>query len=276
MTANGLVIMGYFFWWSIREVLVKKVDFLASCKKVGIKYDIKDCDRTAYLNAVRQVKQQQGQHHVLVRMIAKDKDQHLVGLVDEKVDPKAQDLQYHHSATMSFNQKTGLLTCDHPHRAFDLIKDKYNSFKENLTSYDMRLIIKDIIDKMTPVTVREGGGIYYADEKFTRELKQVEALLKSLEGCSMVLVPQINTEDTKKAIYNSLMEDMNRRLDNFQEEINNNKFSTPKGWAATLERFRETKKEVEFYAERLKFSGENVLEKLNAMENQVKAKLMEL
>lgn len=273
---SSLVVLGFFIWWSIRETRVSRIKFEQELSTSGLSFKLPDlCKRTAFLTAVRTIKQKSHGHKLLIRVLLKDGEQHLFGLVDETVDPKAKTLEYHHSATLRFDQKTHEVSCDVKHRAFDLVKAEYERNLYEMNSYDLRRVIMQMIEALTPISPREGGGIYYVPYAHKDVLEKIQTLINNI-GCRMDVVSLYDEEKSRNAIYNAFVEDVTHKLEVFQKDIDSDKFSTAKGWSSTIDRFKEMKDQVEFYADKLRFAGDNIMEKISKMEEQVKERMLGL
>jgi hypothetical protein len=273
---KGISLIGYFIWWSIAGVKVERKKVQNLVKKSGLEFEVPDvCERSAFLMAKREVKSRAHANQVLIRNIKKGAE-HEVALVDEKLDETKRKLGYTHSATLYFDQDTKSIRCDHPHRAFDLIKEKYEEYKIFMNSYDIRVIIMKIIAPWKKVMVRDKGGIYFIPEKFTKELNKLEAVLDQLPGdCYLQVVPQINTEKSKRAIHRSLMDELTQKIEKFNKEMDSQKFTSNKGWESQLSRFKDLRDKISFYTDALKFGAEDVEKKLDALTKKVRKQIEE-
>lgn len=278
VSVNGLVIIGYFVWWTIQQVKISREDFKALLKQVGIDFDIGDKDkeialrRAAFLKAVREVKG--GSKDTLIRKIKKAKDEYVFGLVDETIDKNSNDLSYNHEATMKFKPETGELNCDFTHRAFDKIKPLYEEYTNMLNSDDIRDMLLKIIAQYHRVGVRKRGGIYFVPEKYKDEVEKIEALIDALPGDNYLAVaPQIDSEKSKRAIYKAFINSLKDKIGKFKEELDADSFERKSTWENRIEEFKSLRDEIEFYKDTLEFQAEDLAEELNTLTTEVRKKL---
>ena len=277
VATSGLVIIGFFIWWSIRDVKISKQDFVDLLKSVGLSWEYNEEDtalrRTSFLKAVRETKKNKG---FIIRKIVKEPENYVFGLVDESIDKKSQNLEYYHAATCKFNPTTGELACNFPHRAFDEIKTLYEEYQGMMTSDDIRDAIIKLISSFHKVSVRQRGGIYFLPVKHEAEVEKVEKLIESLPGeCSCSIAPQIDTEKSKTAIYKAFVEGLKNKMTTFREELDNPKFGKRKStWEKRLEQFKTLKQEIEFYRDAMSFQVEDLSAELTELREDVQKQLI--
>ena len=273
---SGIVVLGYFIWWSIQGVKILRAKLDELVQKSGLDISTPPTlPRTAFLEAVRAVKSRAHSNKVLIRNLKKSKDEHIFGLVDEQVDDQHLKLGYSHRANLRFDQHTGEISVNTPHRAFDLILEKYNENQLFVNSYELRRWLMKILLKLSMISVREKGGVYFVDVKHEENLLKLITFLSEFEGCELVIIPQVDDEKTKKAIMKAFVADLKHKVEIFREQIADEKFTSQKGWERKLKQFKELREEVSFYAERLEFNGKDLEADLKDLERKVRAKLTE-
>jgi len=280
VATSGLVIIGFFVWWAIREVKISKTEFKTLLKQAGLSFTFDQEDtalrRTSFLKAVREVKAK-NRKKFLIRKISKEKDCYVFGLVDESIDKKGRDLKYNHSATMIFNPETGELITDFPHRAFDEIKALYEDYKENMNSDDVRDAVIKIISEFHRVNVRQRGGIYFLPAKHETDVEKIEKLVDSLPGdCSCSVAPQVDTERTKRSIYKAFIEGLKTKMTTFREELDDPTFGAvkKKTWEHRLDQFKALKQEIEFYKDAMAFQVDDLSTELEALRGDVQKRIL--
>jgi len=282
MVEKGIIVIGYFIWWAVRDVLILREELKALLKTFKIPHPFAEVDdpekvvafhRSAFLKAKREVQQEFGQKF-LIRKIAKNADAYTFGLVDESISQADKRLNYRHSATMTFLPATGDLLCDFPHRAFEEIQKKYEQYKDYCNSDDVRQILLETIDQYHRVSVRSRGGIYFIPAKFSQQVANIEQFVSALPGeCSLAVAPQVDFEESKKAIYKAFVDDLKNKIANYKQELEDNAFSRQSAWAARLDAFKDLRNEIEFYADAMAFRAENLKEEIAELEGRVRAKL---
>jgi hypothetical protein len=286
---QGLSVIGYFVWWSVhnqrirRDVMQALIDNAGIRNKHGSKFEVPEIKpRSAFLKAVREVRGQQKNKGILIRKIRKDAISYLFGLVDERVDENAKELHYAQNATMTFNPINGNLSTDRPHRAFTLVKELYEEYKDYLNSDDVRALVLDIIAELPTVSVRQRGGIYFIPVKYEDMVNKLEFLLASLPGTNgsagdgsyLSIAPQIDTEKSKKSIYKAFVVSLKNKLKGFTHALEDQEISTPHALKNKLHEFKEMRAEIEFYKDALQFQVDDLRDSLTVLTNKVKNKLL--
>ena len=277
MTSNsGLSVIGYFCWWSVNDANISKEDLQKKIDEAGIDYAIPEVkQRTAFLKAIERCKGHEEAKGLLIRKISKGADAYVFGLVDEHVDKAAKDLRYNHTATMTFNQESGVLVCDQPHRAFELIQKLYQEYQSLFNADDIRDMLLKIIAGAYSISARQRGGIYFIPEAHKDLVEKLEKLLASIPGDNVFLVaPQIDTARTKKAIYKAFIEDLRCRIAKFEEDLSDDGLTRKSSIESRLEDFREMRKEIQFYSDALQFQATEISQSLDMLTEKVKAKLL--
>lgn len=278
---NGPRIIGYFIWWTIVNQHVRRDKLQKLIKDAGLKdsrgkeFKLKEPrNRTAFLKAVREVRYQYKDKGILIRKIKKDSASYVFGLVDERLNEQAKKLKYSHSATLHFLQDTGKIRVDRSHRAYSLIKAKYTEYKNYMNSNDIRDIIMDIVSQPPNISVRNRGGIYFIPMQFEYLVEQLETLINSLSGTEndasgkltrrtasgsyLAVAPQIDTEQSKKAIYKAFVADLKVKLDESEKLVEGLDTYRPTALRNRLDDFKKLSAEIEFYKDTLQFQVEDL------------------
>lgn len=270
-------VLGWFVWWTIRGVKISIADMQKLLDDAQLPMRLPStCPRTAFLKAVQDVRRTARKQHLLVRKIYKRPDAYCFGLVDEAVDPGAQDLSYFQGATMLFNPLTGDLTCDRPHRAFDLVQAQYAKYRDLLDSADIRAAVLNLLAENLRVSVRPRGGIYFLPATKDMLVNSLSTVLNALgNGCSLEVVPQTDFDTTRASIYRAFMHEINEEIAVYRAELD-----APQGtrrlvkkWEARLAELRLLRNKVLFYAETLKFQGAALVEQLDELTAEMTARL---
>jgi hypothetical protein len=295
---TGLSVIGYFLWWTVQNQRIKREELQKLITAAGIRdkkgkpFKVAEAKyRAAFLKAVREVRGKHKNKGILIRKIKKEAEEYLFGLVDEKVNKNTESLKYSHSATMKFIPESGDLSVDGPHRGFDLVKERYEEYKDYLNSDDVRDIILTILNQVPTVSVRQRGGIYFVPEKFSQDVENLEALIASLpgggdgdlkkasngsaNGSYLAVAPQIDTEKSKKAIYKAFVASLKSRMQSFEDDLEEKGITQKHALKTRLQEFKDMKAEIAFYRDALEFQVEDLTDSLKALTKKVKQKLLE-
>jgi len=296
-SVTGLSIIGYFVWWTVsnqrilRDDMQKLIDAAGVRTKHGKPFKVPEAKfRSAFLKAIREIRGQNKNKGILIRKIKKESEEYLFGLVDEQVNTDAESLAYSHSATMKFDPLHGNLKVNRPHRGFDLVKARYEEYKDYLNSDDVRDIVFTILNQISTISVRQRGGIYFVPEKFSNEVEILETLVGSLPGGETVelaqvgsgtasgsylaVAPQIDTEKSKKAIYKAFVASLKSRMQTFENDLEENGLKQSHALRTRLQEFKEMRAEISFYRDALEFQVEDLTDSLTALTKRVQQKLM--
>ena len=271
---KGMTVIGSFCWWNIRNVKIEKAKVAALVEKFKIDCTLETMPvRCLFSRAIEEVKVKNQYKGLLVRKINKSPDEYLFGLVDEDIDPRAETLEYHHSATMSFCPQTGDLTVDKPHRAFEVIVKALQDFDTYYNSEDIRNIILDAIKKVYSTSVRDRGGVYFIPAKFDAEVEALEKFVKAVgPECYFAAVPQIDLDKTKRSIYKAFSEELHEKVLKYKTELGSETIRAST-WEQRLEEYKELKAELEFYGDAFSMQSQDLAKEIDGLRTAVEKKL---
>jgi len=287
---KNLEIIGWFIWWTIRDVRISRADFAALLKGAGLKYLPKQPKlHTTYLKAIAKVQAEHRKDGLLIRPIKKRGDEYVHGLVDETVIGNEQ-LDYKHKANLRFF-KNGAMICDNPdHAAYKLVLQYFDMYKETMDSDDIREVLFQVLNDTYSLSVRNHGGIYFVPAEYSTVVEQLEKVVDGLGGdCYMAAAPQIDEEKTKKAVYKAFVEGLKERIAEFRRQLEANLTDsevdktnrhynsvTSRKQTALVKRlaeYREMRKEIEFYADAMDFQSGSLREELEGLGDRLQKKL---
>lgn len=275
-STSGLSIIGYFCWWRVNDLKITRQELQDKLIANGIDHEVPEVPmRSAFLKAVREIKASYRNKGLLIRKIDKNAEAYEFGLVDETVDKVASHLDYSHKATMKFHQSTGDVTVTTPHRAFDLVKEKYEEYKNVLNSDDVRDMILKIVSEAMCVSVRQNGGIYFVPEQHVYLVERLERLFAVLPGDNDFMVaPQIDTERSKRSIYKAFVESLKYRISEFNKDLDERGITRKGALEDRLQAFKDMRKEIEFYRDALQFQVSDLSTSLDDLKKKVELKLL--
>lgn len=293
MTKVDLPVIGYFTWWTVQGVKVKRTELQQILNEVGIKYEIPFPPfRTPFLKAVREAQKTQKKNNLLIRKIKKSADAYEYGLVDEKVHQISKTLSYTHQATMTFDPDTGSLRCNGRHRAFDHIQDLYAEYREILDSDDVRDIILTVLRGAHAIGVRQKGGIYFVPAAHEDLLDKIEKLVARLPGgmslddltaltngngtgsSYVAIAPLTDAERSKRAIYKAFVAGLKDQMVKFEKELAEG-FKKKSALQNRLDAFKELRTQIEFYRDAMQFQVEDLTNNLDQLTDRVKQELFD-
>lgn len=271
---SSLAIVGFFLWWSVREVTISRATFNGLLKSLGFDFEVPEkCFRSAFLKAVRDV-QAGGRGKFIIRKIYKHAEEYAFGLVDETIDQTAKSLGYNHSSTLVFSPETGNLSVDFSHRAAEEIEKLYKENLDAMDSNDVREAILNIIKSWHVVGLRDRGGIYFIPVSFESQVEKLEKLVESLGGDStLAIAPQVDVERTKKAIYKAFVTGLKDKISTFEQEVEKGTMERKSAWEKRISEFKELKAEISFYRDAMNFQADDLGIALDKLTEKVRAKI---
>ena len=277
MTDSGLSTIGYFVWWSIKDVKIAREDLQKHLDNVGLDYKVPDVKvRSAFLKAVREVRRDHRNKGLLIRQVQKDAEEYIFGLVDENVDKTKKSLDYAHTTSLKFSPISGRLSCTKPHRAHQLIKDLYDKYMGYLDADDVRDVILKLVSATMSVSVRQRGGIYFIPNTHRYTVDRLEKFVDLLpESCDFMVAPQIDVESSKKAIYKAFVGGLRSQMADFAKEMegddNKKRAST---MTKRLKEFKVLKNKIEFYRDAMQFQVEDLSKDLEDLKTAAESRIL--
>lgn len=292
VTFKNLEILGWFIWWTIRNVQITREDFAALLKQVGLKYELRPAKaHSTYLKAIARVQSEHRKDGLMIRPIKKRGEEYVHGLVDERVQV-GEHLNYTHKANLRFF-KNGTMVCDNPdHEAYKLVLQYFDLYSTTMDADDIREVLFEILGSTYSISVRQRGGIYFIPGEFSSVVEQLEQVIAGLGGdCYMAMAPQIDEEKTKKAVYKAFVEGLKERIAEFRKQLEANLTDTniskdhvrynsvtsrkQTALTARLSEYREMRKEIDFYADAMDFQAGALRTELEDLGTRLERKLSE-
>lgn len=288
---QNLEIVGWFIWWTIRNVEITRQAFEALLQASGLKYTSKEAtNRSSFLKAIARVQSEEKKEGLLLRKIKARGKEYVYGLVDERVDG-SEHLHYQHECNLRFFVETGAMICENPdHRAYQLVLKYFDHYQLIMDSEDVREVIMDMLADTYAIGVRQRGGIYFVPGQFSEVVEKLEALIAGLGSeCYLATAPQIDEERTKKSVYKAFVEGLKEKIAEFRTALENNltdfdqnnkKYNAvaarkQNALAARLEEYRNMRKEIEFYADAMDFQASTLREELEGLGARLEKRLSE-
>jgi len=274
---DGLSVIGYFCWWSLNSVKIKRETMQQLLDDAGIDFKVPEIKaRSAFLKATREVRSQYKNKGILIRKISKSSSMYVFGLVDETVTARDKSLNYNHKASMKFSPEFGTLRTDTPHKGFDLIEDLYETYKDYMNADDVREIIMQALCSVLSLGLRPRGGIYYVHATHVDMVEKLEKLVSQIPGDNAFMaVPQIDTESSKRAIYKAFAESLKTRIKGFNQDLDaQGGLKQKHALTQRLAEFKTVRKEIEFYRDALQFQVDDLSTALVGLTEKVKSKLL--
>jgi hypothetical protein len=206
----------------------------------------------------------------LIRPIDSD-DRYIVhGIVHEKRYKKTHDLSHSTDCKIKLDKATGQITLSAEHEIGQRIKDEYNDLLNMMIVNDFSRMLTRDLDKMSAVSIRPTGAIYYVPEMFRDELTRLRDILEDVPGDSHLCVIDIygKQSDLKRDCKIALQEE----LKSLQEEIEKFKTKPPRrdSLEHRLELFKTLKKKAKLYADMLDLKVKDINQGVKDCNDMVK------
>jgi len=159
------------------------------------------------------------------------------------------------------------------------IQDKYQDYRNTYTADRFRnVVLKIIFGLAEGIAVRERGGVYFIPAHKQEVFEKLQELFSRFPGCSLDVLPVIDTKQARGSMWKSLMGDVKDEIASFKQDIANLK-SKDSARESTLDnrlkRYRSLKDKMENYE--ILFGGtmSEIKAEVGDLESQIRRMLAE-
>lgn len=269
--------LGSLVWWTVSETVISR----EALAEIFARHDIPEKAlietraRSAFKKALKEAEKDK-----LVRRIKDDADVIVYGVVSEKADEVALELEYSTRGVVIYDKETKTLTFKvAPEREAE-IRSAFEKYMTGYTSREVREIVKKfVIEFCDGFLAREGGGVYFVPDTKSSELLKVEAAVAEINSGSHVFIMGVPDMDRERA--NALRlwtEEANREVEEMTKDVEKLTSSSNTRKAtleSRIEAFKALKKKADAYASALGFEADSLNEKVKALEDKVLAALVD-
>lgn len=223
--------LGDLFWYSIGNQLISREDLKRKFDDANMDHKwlpnpIRISD--AFRRATGEIQKRQKRVptndpttflNFLIREVYYDHKRVQRNIVIEKVDKKGKSLEYNSTATIiEFNKDDGTISIttngsrdEGEQKAKSLAyesKELFNTYSKNYDAQTLRIMVKNILDSMSPTAVRPSGGVYFVPRNHQDSLDAVVDLVNRLDSSEAFSVPLFDTKSNRGMVNKKLRDDM--------------------------------------------------------------------
>ena len=271
-------LLGTLFWWDLGNNRVEHAKLVEHADNAGLDRSLLPAaikPATAFKRAWRAASRRIGDD-ILLREIADTPDQIVVAVVREHQDVLNLDLRYEVLARAVFMKKTEAISVLEKHDVLDGIGELFEHYSA-VTTEDIRAMILAFVRK-SGLSIRHAGGVYFIPPTLSTTLRALSDVLRVIGQNTVWSLPIANLGDASETLGALARETLDAEISAVEAELAAFDARDVDTRDSTLERrlkkFDELRGRTSLMAGALSFRADALLEKLIALENDVKRRLV--
>lgn len=271
-------LLGTLFWWDLGNNRIDHKQFVERANDAGLDNALLPAPvkaATAFKRAWRAAARRTGDD-LLLREIAETPDQLVVAVVREQPDVLNLDLRYQVLARAAFNKKTesiALLERNEILEGLDALFEHYSA----ITTEDVRAMVLGFV-RRSGLSIRSAGGVYFIPPTLSNTLRALIDVMKAIGSNTTWTLPIANLGDAAATLGSLARETLDAEIAAVEAELAAFDASDVATRDSTLQRrlkkFDELRGRTNLMAGALSFRADALLEKLIALEGDVKRRLV--
>lgn len=266
--------LGTVLWWSLNDNRIAHHELAALADQ--------HCLPERYLpspvkpiGAFRRAWRQASAHieeGLLLRLITEDENVVLVGVVNERPDTQARDLDYDLKARIAFDKASANLTCDVDHPVFHQVARLFEHHQA-LTTRDIRAMITAFTNE-SAVPLRQRGGTYFIPSSQQAVLDALAAVVEQVGDNLIYQLPIYDApavQETLSSVARMTLDAEIRSLLNELDQFDD------KTRASTIERrldhFEALQQRVSLFSGALSFKAGDLHQRLVGIQSRLRTQL---
>lgn len=278
-SAEGFPLLGHVIYWSIAEFNIGYWDFIKILQTVGIDTDVANAvqAKSALIKALKDETKDRskGSFH---RKAIDNKDKAGFALVaTQSVDADNVDVNFQTETKVILDKHTKSVRIEGVNS--QSIQDRYQHYRDTYTGDRFRnVILKIIFGLADGIAVRERGGVYFIPAHKQDMLDKLQELFSHFPGCSLDVLPVIDTKQARGSMWKSLVGDIKDEISKFKLDLDaiKDKGGVRDGALDTrLKRYRALKDKMENYE--ILFGGtlSEIKAEVGGLESEIRRMLAE-
>lgn len=271
-------LLGTLFWWDlgnnrIEHGALKDIAQQARLPDELLPPPVKAVNafRRAWRAAARRVDTE-----TLLRQVAETPDQIVVAVVREQPDVTNLDLRYQVLARASFDKKRERVVILERTPITESVETLFAHYSA-VTTEDIRTMVLAFVRK-SGLSIRHAGGVYFIPPALSDALRALTDVLKATGPNTVWALPVANLGDAGKTLASLARETLDAEIGVVERELAAFDARDIETRDSTLERrlkkFEELRGRTNLMAGALSFRADALLEKLTALEGDVKRRLI--
>jgi hypothetical protein len=271
-SAEGYPLLGECAYWSLSDINLPFAEFVAKLKAAGIdeKYAGRVRSKSALIRALQ--KETATREDCFYRALPDAKDVAVFVIVKQQMSGGSNHaVNFSTDTQVIFDKETGVIKVE-GYRAAE-VQTQYDAEQGAYNTDNMRKVILDFLySDCQAVSVRENGGIYFVPNHKREQFTKVQEFFKNFTGCSINVLPLIDTVEAKKAMWKSLVGEVEAELAAQKKQLADpdQTPSTERGVESRVRKYQELKGKVEMYETLLTGTAEGLKKELDDLTVLVK------
>lgn len=275
LASSGGQQLGTLLWWSLNANRIehRRLVDLAVKHSLDDKYLPSEIKPTgAFRRACRHAATRLD-HGLMLRPIAESETEVVVGLVRERPDAAAKNLDYDLLARISFDKQTSIITADVENGVLAQVRELYQHHLAHTTE-DIRAMFAAFLAE-AGVSLRESGGVYFVPATHQTTLDSLCAVVEAVGSNKTFQLPIVDTAESKKTLREVAKRSLDDEIRQLQEELD--LFDPEKVRQSTLERklqgFDDLRARANLFARVLSFKATAMNERIAAIQAGLRGQL---
>jgi len=210
---------------------------------------------------------------MLLRPIGESADEIVVGLVNERPDAVARDIDYDLVSRVVFDKRSNAITCDVENGVVWELQQLYRHHMA-LTTEDVRHMLSAFLSE-AGVSLRDSGGVYFVAAPYQATLDALCRVVEAVGKNTTFQLPIVDTAATRSVLREVAKQSLDDEVQQLQAELL--RFEADKVRQSTLERkldgFEELRSRVTLFARVLSFKAEALNDKIGAIQSSLRRQL---
>lgn len=232
--ATGGEHIGDVIFWSLADARIDRPRLEALWREAGLAADLLPDPPSAEKALKLAVRESQtGERERLIRLGKEDEGELIYAIVREHRSG-AGDVSYSQEARLVFDRDQGTVASDKPdHDLVAAIDERFQVYRSTHTPDDVRRALVKTLHSFAAVTLREGGGIYWAPARFAEDIRKLQMAVEQIGSSRVYLLPIHRSPDAERTLGAIAKGTIEEELGALKAEIESF-LSTPPERASTL------------------------------------------
>jgi hypothetical protein len=267
--------LGVTVWWTVHRLELPYQQLQQALADAGLDKELLEqvSNKVAFKRTADSIKNSDDKR--FVRKITDNKEKAVVGVVKENIDQNTESLSYTQETTAHLNKESGQVAVEGPDAAG--FAERYEKYQKVLTDYDVRGLIRDLVDTLKGVALRQSGGIYFIPKHMVQTLVQLDTFLRSQNIGKMYIMHMLDTSVEREIAWDAMEEEMDAKIAGILEAVENiqeraacldkqdAKLNAAKKVMEEYVKFTDCEAQAESIREKFEAAEQKIAEKIAAM-----------
>lgn len=272
---EGVPVLGYFVFWSIRGVNVHHDEFQRLLSEAGLDPEMaRGVQARSTLNKAIDRQTKNGRGNRKKHAVADNAQRSSYAIVSSTTtDADNIDLTFQTETKITLDK--GSKTVAGSGAGIDQVKEDFKNLQDRYLSDNfVNVVLRIIKNECRGLTVRERGGTYFVPSTYEPQLQKLIKLFGSFPGCDIQAVPIPDVTSAKRSTWKTFMTEASDSIQKLRKEVSELGSETSERVVTNrLEKIQELKFKVEQYEVLLSGSAEELKAQLNESVEELKRKL---